>query len=178
MSQISPTALSFTTHFTRDQIEWVLCVYLDTYNLTTWYSCRTHRWSTVTIISWHADADWQCCLNPVPSRTDWVSGVCWSPISRVVANNISEDCIIPPLLCYATGQTQVWCVILKCFVTSLVSTTQSGVNVIGLHGIFNGGWAVLKTLDSLIDWFNSFIQKNGVNFQVFLECVSPAFLTT
>ena len=75
---------------------------------------------------------------PCP-KPDWLSGVCWSPISRVVANNISEDCIIPPLLCYATRQTQVWCVILKCFVTSLVSTTQSGVNVIGLHGIFNGG---------------------------------------
>ena len=38
--------------------------------------------------------------------------------------------------------------------------------------IFNR-WAVLETLYYLIDW-----EKVRVNFQVFLECAHPAFLTT
>ena len=36
--------------------------------------------------------------------------------------------------------------------------------------LFNGGWAVLDTLDSLIHS----LKKLGVNFQVFLEHVSPS----
>ena len=43
--------------------------------------------------------------------------------------------------------------------------------------VFNGGWAVLGTLDKLIDSFiDSF--KNGVNFRWFLERLHLEFLTT
>ena len=46
-----------------------------------------------------------------------------------------------------------------------------------VHTLFNGGWAVLLTLDSFID---SFEKKIGVNFQVFpgRAHAHPALLTT
>ena len=40
--------------------------------------------------------------------------------------------------------------------------------------IFNGGWAVLETLDSFI---YSFINKKGKIIQVLLEHAHPTFLT-
>ena len=43
-------------------------------------------------------------------------------------------------------------------------------------GVFNSGWAVLETHDSLIDWL-IYELKMSDNFQVFLERAHPAFLT-
>jgi len=43
-----------------------------------------------------------------------------------------------------------------------------------VSGIFNGGWAVLETLDEII---HSLITMS-YNFPVSLSCSHPAFLTT
>ena len=55
-----------------------------------------------------------------------------------------------------------------------VAAPEEGNLLINLN-VFNGGRAILETLNSLINLINN---ENEVNFQVYLELVSPAFLNT
>ena len=60
---------------------------------------------------------------------------------------------------------------------NLGKQTQQNIKYF-FNKLFNGGWAILETLDPLITWSIHWLIKMRDNSQVFLENAHPAFLTT
>ena len=84
------------------------------------------------------------------------------------------ECPDRSLLKYYTRiQTSIWSLNTMTYCTIVLHENTSNWR---MENVFNGGWAVLKNLDWLINWLID-LEKIRVNFLVFLECAHLAYLT-